>query len=465
MNKVLQIAWREFLATVLTKGFLIGIMLPLLLLSLSAVLVPWINKQEKSFHQEGEVLVIDASGAVAPGLRAYLAPEAFATRRQELDRKTQALMAKTVQRVTGTQGPADPALRADVHKDLGRVPQLRVVELPVDDNFAMAKASLYPGEGIVAGPIALLRIREDAVEGPPGNADELGGYEIYVRDTLDERVIDELRDAAKHAIVEARLASRHLDGRKVRQLTNVEREEARKIGANGETVGNEVAARLMPMAFMFLIFIAVLTAGQYLITSTIEEKSSRVVEVLLSAVSPVQLMAGKILGQLAVGLLMLSVYAGLGVLGLLSLALVGLLAPVHLVYLFVFFLIAFVTQAALMAAIGAAVNELREAQTLLTPVMFAMVAPMMLWQPISRDPNGMLATVLSLLPPVSPYVMVMRISSNNPPPGWQIGLAMLLGIVAVAAAVWMAGKIFRIGLLMHGKPPNLATLWRWVRMA
>lgn len=465
MNKILQIAWREFLATVMTKGFLIGIGLPPLLLGLSAALVPWIIKHEKAFTLEGDVVVIDASGAVASGLRAYLTPEAFAARRRELLQKTNALMPEAVRRVAAAQGAGNPALHADIQEAMGQLPQLTVVELPADTDIAAAKASLYPGEGVLAGRIALLHISKDAVESPIGEVAELGGYELYVRDRLDERVVDELRDAVHQSIVEARMTSRHLDSREIHTLNHVERAEARKIGANGETKDNEIAARLMPMAFMFLIFIAVLTAGQYLMTSTIEEKSSRVVEVLLAAVSPVQLMAGKILGQLAVGLLMLTVYAGLGVLGLLSLALIGLLAPAQLLYLLLFFLIAFVTQAALMAAIGAAVNELREAQTLLTPMMLIMVAPMMLLQPISRDPNGTMATVLSLLPPVSPYVMVMRISSSNPPPGWQVGLAVLLGFGAVAATIWMAGKVFRIGMLMHGKPPNLATLWRWVRMA
>ena len=128
-------------------------------------------------------------------------------------------------------------------------------------------------------------------------------------------------------------------------------------------------------------------------------------------------------------------------------------------------IIGYVTIAALMAAIGAAVNELREAQILLMPVMLLLMVPMVLNMPILRHPNGTLATALSLMPPTSPMVMMLRLSSSAPPPGWQVALSILLGILGAVLAVWLAGKVFRIGLLMHGQPPDLRTLWRWVRMA
>jgi ABC-2 type transport system permease protein len=121
--------------------------------------------------------------------------------------------------------------------------------------------------------------------------------------------------------------------------------------------------------------------------------------------------------------------------------------------------------ASLMAAIGAAVNEMREAQTLMTPVMLAMMIPWILWLPISRDPNSMFAVITSFLPPINTFVMLLRMSSTAPPPGWQVWLSILIGLVSVYAAVWLAAKVFRIGILMFGKPPDFRTLIRWVRMA
>ncbi len=124
------------------------------------------------------------------------------------------------------------------------------------------------------------------------------------------------------------------------------------------------AEHLLPAAFMVLLLMSVMTSGQYLLTSTVEEKSNRVVEVLLSAVSPMELMTGKILGQMAVGLLVLLLYAGLGLAALVSFATLGLLDPVLVVYLLIFYVLAYFTFAAMMAAVGSAVNEMREAQTL-----------------------------------------------------------------------------------------------------
>src|SRR6185295_18773559 len=117
--------------------------------------------------------------------------------------------------------------------------------------------------------------------------------------------------------------------------------------------------------FMILLWVSVLVGGQGLLLSTIEEKSSRVMEVLLSAVSPMQLMVGKILGQMAVALLILIAYGGLGMSGLIVFALMDLIEPIKLVWFGCYFLIAFFSIASIMAAIGASVNEMREAQTLM----------------------------------------------------------------------------------------------------
>jgi ABC-2 type transport system permease protein len=208
-----------------------------------------------------------------------------------------------------------------------------------------------------------------------------------------------------------------------------------------------------------------MTSGQSLLTTTVEEKASRVVEVLLSAVSPMELMTGKILGQMAVGFVVLALYAGLGLAALFSFAMLGLLDPWLILFLLVFFVLAYFTLASFMAAVGAAVNEMREAQALMTPVMLVIMVPWILWLPISRDPNSLLAIVLSFIPPVGNFVMLLRMTSTAPPPGWQVGLSILVSAAGAVAAVWFASKIFRIGLLMFGKPPSFGTLIRWVRMS
>ena len=216
---------------------------------------------------------------------------------------------------------------------------------------------------------------------------------------------------------------------------------------------------------MLLLWMSVLTSGQYLLTSLIEEKSSRVMEVLLSAVSPLQLLLGKILGQCGVGLLILCSYGSTGMLALVYFALSHQIAASNIIFLLVYFFIAFASMACLFAAVGSAVSDVREAQSLIGPIMIVLMIPMMLWLPILQNPNSMFAQVMSFIPPISPFVMVLRLAGSEPVPVWQVIGSIVLGVVSVTFFAWAAAKIFRIGVLMYGKPPNFATLVRWVRMA
>jgi ABC-type Na+ efflux pump permease subunit len=190
-----------------------------------------------------------------------------------------------------------------------------------------------------------------------------------------------------------------------------------------------------------------------------------VIEVLLSAVSPVELMAGKILGQMAVSMLVLAIYIGVGLVTLMSFAMLGLLDPLLIVYLIVFFLISYLLFAAVFSAVGAAVNEMREAQSLMTPVMLLLMAPWMFATVIGREPNSAFSVALSFIPPVNTFAMMIRLGSATPPPIWQVLATMVVGLAAAGAVTWFAAKVFKVGLLMHGKAPDLATLMRWAREA
>jgi ABC-2 type transport system permease protein len=136
-----------------------------------------------------------------------------------------------------------------------------------------------------------------------------------------------------------------------------------------------------------------------------------------------------------------------------------------LIYFVIFFILAFFMIASMMAAIGSAVNEMREAQALLGPVMIVLVIPMILWMPIMRNPNSLFAQICSFIPPINPFVMVLRLGGSEKIPHWQVLLSIGVGVAGSVFAAWAAGKVFRIGVLMYGKPPNLPTLIRWVRMS
>lgn len=468
MKRMLHVAWREFLATVGTKGFILGVLITPVLIGIMVVFLPMLLNEAPP-KIDGQVAIVDPTGEVSAALAAYLAPEEIASRRDEFARQVEEAVPVSMQKLTGSTNKKviDDAMGQAMDQALGSVPELDVLELSTGADVETEKEPLLEGTPQDGGRLALVVVHQNAVvKNPEGTLDEgYGNYDLFVREKLDDRLVDEIKDGLRQAIVEARARAQSLDPDEIAALTRIGRVRATTVSAEGERESNEVLNMLLPMSFMILLLISVMTGGQYLMTTTIEEKSSRVVEVLLSAVSPMELMTGKILGQLAVGFLVLGLYAGMGIAALVSFSLMGLLDLWLLIYMVIFYLIAYFVLASLMAAIGAAVNEMREAQTLMTPIMIVIMIPWMLWMPITRDPNSLFATITSLLPPINSFVMLLRMTSSTPPPMWQVWLSIAIGAVSVYVALWIAAKVFRIGILMHGKPPSFKTLVKWVRMA
>ena len=460
MSKVLQVAKREFLATVATKGFILGIVVTPVIMVIAIAGFSFFLNQEAP-RVEGEIAVIDPTGEVFTDLHDYLQPEEIAKRRSDYQEIAKEEVPAEVQQIAAM---GNAQTQAALDAILGEVPRFDVVQLDPLTDLDNAKQPLRDGDATTGNRLALVVIHDDAVS-KPKDQERFGQYDLFVKEKLDDRLESEIRGGLREAIVDARFRKTDYDRDEINALTAFVRVRSKTVTEEGEKETSEVFNMMMPMGFMLLLFVSVLSGGQYLMTTTIEEKSSRVVEVLLSAVSPMQLMTGKIIGQMLVGFVILAVYAGMGLSALVAFAALGYLDPMNLFYLFVFYVIAYFVIASLMAAIGAAVNEMREAQTFMTPVMLVMIIPWVLWLPISRDPNSAFSTAMSFIPPVNSFVMLLRQTSTTPPPWWQVWISILIGVVSVYAAVWFAAKVFRIGILMYGKPPDFKTLVRWVRMA
>jgi len=452
MRKILLVAKRDFLASVVTKGFIIAIMVPPLIYGAIVLAFPrMMNNRVPAVT--GRVAVIDQTGQVTQGVARYLEPRAIAARR---DASFNRVMQSNPMRGVGA-GPGGAVTQQAV---LGEVPRLDIAGVEAT-TLEVEKGRLAQESG--PRQLAVLVIQPNAVVA--GADGVFGAYDLFVRRNLDNRIQNEIRNAAAEAIIDARVRAEGLDRQRVDALTNVTRPTSVTVTADGESPTRADFAGLMPMGFAMLLMISVMSSGQYLLTTTIEEKSSRTIEVILSAVSPFELLTGKILGQMAVGLTILVAYSSLGVLGLMSMAMFGLIDPRLLIFLFIFFLITYVIMGSLMAAIGSAVNELREAQSLMTPITLLMMVPWLFWFPISREPNSTFATIVSFIPPMNAFAMLLRLTSTSPPPMWQVWLSIAVGIGAAAGALWFASRIFKIGLLMYGRPPNFATLLRWARQA
>jgi len=454
MRKVLLVARREFIATVSTKAFIIGLLIMPMFGLVFAIVFPRLLNP-RSFKTTGEVAVIDPSGKAIEDIRTAFDPARVAERREDQARQVLNQAPAAVRQIADGRAAQMTAAVA------AAAPDLRLVERAPTADVQREKAWLLD----TSGPkhLALLVIHDNAVS--PSVDGTYGSYEAYVPSSLDDRSMNEIHGAIQEALLNARARNQGFDREKMEALVRVPRGKSTTVTRDAERSTVRGLNVFLPIGFMMLMFMGVMMGGQSLLTSTVEEKSNRVMEVLLSALSPMELLAGKILGQLGVSLIALGLYIGLGLAVLVSFAMLGLLNPILIVFLVIFFLLAYLTYGSLMLSVGAVVNDMREAQSLMMPIMLLLTFPFWVWFPISMNPNSGFSTVLSMIPPVNTFAMLIRLSSTTPPPWWQVFLSIGIGIGGVFAALWFASKVFKIGLLMYGKPPNLATLIRWARQA
>ncbi|MGH8229215.1 MAG: ABC transporter permease [Steroidobacteraceae bacterium] len=462
IDKIGWIAAREFIATVATRGFIIGLLVTPALGALFLYAAPRLLSP-RNFHVAGDIAIVDPSGVVASSLRATVDPRNLETRRREYaDRALASTLARRHGAGLGSSsagagnrngGPLD-AMAAIM---TGPMPDLRVVDLP--DGRA-ARTTWLVARASARRHLAVVVVQPHA--GAAASTDPAPAYDLYLPSHLDSRTAAVIRRMLNDAVIGVRARAHGLDLDRLDAITRVEAGRTITVGANGAEHPAEGAfATFLPFALILMMLIGVFSGGQFLLTTMVEEKSSRIIEVLLSAVSPVELLAGKIAGQLGASLVGMSLYVLAALAALLAFALFGLLDPVLLLYLLLFFVLAFLIVGSVMVGVGAAVNEIRDAQSLLMPFMLLISAIWVLVFPLSMSPSSKLAVALSFTPIVSPFVMMVRVASSAPPPPWEVAVSVAVGIATVAAAVWFAAKIFRIALLLHGKPPNLATLLRW----
>jgi ABC-type Na+ efflux pump permease subunit len=448
-----MVAAREFVATVFTRAFILGLLLTPAIGAVALIVFPRV--MTRSVQVQGDIAVIDPTAVVGPELETALGPPRILARRADQARQVLIAAPESVRQVAG----ADEARTAQIA--FGAVPDLRVVERPAHADPQQEKAWLTDD---AARPrrLALVVIHPNAAVPVSGT---YGDYDLYVPPNLDDRVEGEIYQGLREAIINARIKARALDRATIESLVRVGRVPSVTVTKNNERKTVAGFNMLLPGAFAVLLFIGVMTGGQSLLTSTVEEKSSRVIEIILSAVSPMELLAGKLFGQMAVSLLALAFYIALGMALLVSFAMFSLFNPWLLLYLVIFFLIAYFVVGAMMLTVGSVVNDMREAQSMMMPIMLLIMTPWIFWLPISREPNSALSTAISFIPPVNTFTMLLRMTSNAPPPWWQVWISIGIGVASVVAVLWFASKVFRIGLLMYGKPPDFATMIRWVRNA
>ncbi|NNF04697.1 MAG: ABC transporter permease [Rhodothermales bacterium] len=266
-----------------------------------------------------------------------------------------------------------------------------------------------------------------------------------------------------------------------------------KLSEAGEDEGSSAAYAIVGGIMGFLIYMSLLIYGSVVMQGVIQEKMNRVVEIVISSVRPFQLLMGKVLGIGAMGLVQMTFWAVLIAAGtVFSGTVVSLfvnpadlqlpetatqeeilaatdftvpdIGPEVFVWFVLFFLFGFLLYATLFAAVGSAVDQQQDAQGIMLPVMMPIIISIVFLQAVIQAPNSTLALVLSLIPFTSPIPMVVRVAMIDVP-FWQVALSFLLLVGTFIGAVWVSGRIYRVGILMYGKKPSFKDLARWARYA
>jgi ABC-2 type transport system permease protein len=429
MKRVLTIAQSEFLTLVKTKAFIIGIFLmPVLMFGF----VMFMSYAERHADTETRPFaVIDGTGILY---------DAIAQAADVYNQKSGS--------GAGQSGPHFVPKRVD---PAGRL----LDDVKLDLSEQVKKKQLF---AFVEVPANVL------------DAGQKATVHYYAENTSYERLPDWLRTTLNDEIAKRRFDQAGVDRALVSKLTSrtplttfglVERATDGKITEAKEV--DELTRFAVPFFFLILMFMAVMTSAQHLLNAIIEEKMSKISEVLLGSVSPFQLLAGKLLGVVAVSLLLAAVYFAGGTSAVIRLGRPDLINPVLIAWFVVFLVCAALMFGSIFLALGSACSDLKDAQSMLQPAMILVILAYLGSFVVMRAPESPLAVGMSLFPTMTPFAMMLRMVMPPGPPLWQVALGVALLVGSTVFLIWAGGRIFRIGLLMQGKAPNLPELMKWVR--
>ena len=448
LTKLGVVIKREIMERVRTKWFLITTMLIPIIFGVMMILPVWLAMRTKPSDQVASIRILDATG-------------------RGLGQRVARVLASDSLRAAGAAGPevrdvAPAALAAAEQQSTQDVMAKRIPGYLVLDSATVAgQRARYAGRNASSVPD-----------------------------------IGRMQSAIRQSVTAERMASAGLDSARIATVTGVRLElDATRITDKGKGGAGGFGGYILGFVISFLMYMIMALYGQQVLRGVMEEKTTRVAEVVVSSVRPVTLMAGKVLGVGAVVLIQQALWIGLTsvlatVLGptvqrmaqagassrTSGLArgagnaaggdmmgqVMGSFSVELMVATVVFFVLGFLFYASLYAAVGATVSSEQDAQQAAAPIAFLLVPSIIFLQPILLAPTGTLAIVMSILPFSAPIVMPMRMSMIEVPT-WEIVASFASAFLGCAAALWFAARIYRVGLLMYGKRPTYRELMKWVR--
>lgn len=417
MNKLFIIIRREYLTRVKSKGFIIGTLLtPLLLVALLLLPSFLIGRGART---DFRVIILDQTGDI------FL-----------YERARELLLTENV-----------PFERFQVSREVKEQTQLEARKQELNREISEDRLDAY-----VVIPASVL--------------DE-GKIAYHAKNVSDFIITMRVEDAFNSAVIERRMLRSGLNPERIGELSR--RIIVEKFNERGEGEGRWKL--ITALVLMGLLCLGIFGYGTHVMSAVIEEKRSRIVEVLMSSVSPFPLMLGKLIGVGLVGLTQYTVWAICAVI-LSSLSAAQLSAfgsfqlphiSASLMFFFViYFLLGFFLYATLYALVGGIVSNEDDGQQAQIPLLMLILLGPLASSFVWRQPDSVIATAVSLFPFFSPFAMFLRIAVQ-PPPMWQIVLSIVLMILAILGATWLAAKFYRVGLLMYGKRPTLPEMAKWLK--
>jgi ABC-2 type transport system permease protein len=433
VRKTFIVAHSEFATLVRSKAFVISVVLMPVVMALSIFLVR--TTKDTTDYKDRTFAFVDYSGVVAEPLKGVA--EMYNSSTGETAGPLVRKGARFIPVEVKADGRSPDDLRLELSERVRRAELFAFVEFPKD--------VVDPGSG------AAIKYYSDHPS--------YGALPEWIRTTVNAIVLNE---RFRQASVDRALVVKLTRQAPMEELGLVERARSGELKEAQQV--DAARAYGIPVAVLMLMYITVMSSAPQLLNSVIEEKMSRISEVLIASVTPFQLMMGKLMGGVGVSTLLAAIY----IMGGLAVAqywggYASAVTPAILLWFLLFLALSIFIFGSLFIAIGAACNDLKDSQNMMTPVMVVVMLPMFMFTSVLRAPDGTMATVLSLIPTAAPFLMMLRISLQPGPPGWQIASSVALMAGTVLIVVWAAGKIFRTGLLMQGKSATFAEMLRWVR--
>lgn len=458
---VLLVAGREYGENVRTKGFIIGLLFfPLML---------WAGIRVPKFLAEKATptryyCIVDRSNDFGEVVRAHIGAQE--TKRVEDEKK------KWFERTL--------ALPEAKRKPFVE-PKARWVEVPLP----AAAANKDADELNSALKPYLVGDTKIDVDGKPSElfalvtipgdiAQRKSGAEFWSINLADDDLKDEVEVGLERELRRREFVAKGMEPDEVKRISDIEVlvESKNPKKAEGKVTTEDKIRQWAPAGFVYLLFVGIMTVAQMLLNNTVEEKSNRIVEVLLSSVTSTELMTGKLVGIACVGFTMFASWFTTGAIvlrlsfgpevdSIARMIFTVIFTPQFIGAFAVYFTMAYLLYASVFIAIGAMCNNLKDAQNFMGPVVMVMMVPVLTMMFIPKDPNGTLATVLSWVPIYSPFIMLNRVAAD--PPMFDILGTGALTIATTAAMLILAGRIFRVGILRTGQPPKIVELFRWMK--